>query len=45
MILNTFEEFFNIFWGELTPPQIELYIAFVVTILLVYTLFKGGRKK
>lgn len=45
MILNTFEEFFILFWGNFTIPNLTSYIAFVVTILLVYTLFKGGRKK
>lgn len=45
MILNTFEEFFIIFWGNLSSQNLDSYIAFVVTILLVYTLFKGGRKK
>ncbi len=45
MILNTFEEFFELFWGTFSSKNLEAYIAFVVTILLLYTLFKGGRRK
>ena len=45
MIKDTFVEFFEIFWGNTSSNNLELYIAFVVTILLLYTLFKGGRRR
>jgi hypothetical protein len=45
MILDTFEEFFELIWGTFSSKNLEAYIAFIVTILLFFTLFRRGAKR
>ena len=45
MLLDTWKEFLDLFWGSLSNSDVNKYIALVLTLILLVIIFKkGGRK-